>query len=82
MSQITHGEVLAKVTFGYDFKLVMPLDDAMTLMKSFKNAVVVNEDYGKAPTFSSFKLEDSKMKIELVHQLEINKAMSKAHLVT
>ena len=66
MSQNTHGKLLATVSLGYGTKFLLPVDDAVTIMKSLKTAEIMT-GYGDTLAI------DSKISMELVSEVNVNK---------
>ena len=71
MSQNTHGKLLATVSLGYGTKFLLPLEDAVTIMKSLKSAEIMS-GYGDTLAIEGFDF-DSKISMELVSELNVNK---------
>jgi|TARA_B110000908_G_scaffold8030_1_gene9992 hypothetical protein len=71
MSQNTHGKLLATVSLGYGTKFLLPVDDAVTIMKSLKTAEIMT-GYGDTLAIEGFDF-DSKISMELVSEVNVNK---------
>ena len=71
MSQNTHGKLLATVSLGYGTKFLLPVDDAVRIMESLKDAEIMT-GYGDTLSIEGFDF-DSKITMELVSEVNVNK---------
>tara|TARA_R110000851_G_scaffold112749_2_gene236956 strand:+ start:1207 stop:1449 length:243 start_codon:yes stop_codon:yes gene_type:complete len=71
MSQNTHGKLLATISLGYGSKFLLPVDDALKVIESLKNAEIMT-GYGDTLAIEGFDF-NSNITLELVSQVNVNK---------
>jgi hypothetical protein len=80
MNPIQPGKMFTTISFGYNDKILLPLDDAATVLKCLENAVILT-GYGVDLKIQPFGFDES-FKFVLVSEVEINKILLKSSLGT